>query len=390
MDDYVKIQTVFSNFYFKKLKDKMAEFEKKRLLKFLFMFLPFIFALPVLTIVFGSHLYFVVIKQKLYLYLIILVPFFLVFLTGALGDVFKGKTEIDEEIKSLIFPAINEYLTPLLYIEWSKGNFSDKYFEKMVNEHEILKINCNLFSSDDTFHIRFRDVNIEIYEVENKNNAYTIQYISLGIVWFVWALMIGLPVCALLMFVIFRFIPISEELQWTWAYILAVSILYYMVMGKVINVNVNKGMLDKFKGLVINFDMKKNISGHTIIIENNEENLFLKVLKPYNYEKVELEDVEFNNKFSVYTTNQIEARYVLTTSMMNRLLNLKQCFNSKYIRASFKGNQLVLAIQADKDLFRIASNWKKSEAVDYQTMFLELISILKITDALNLQSDTGL
>jgi hypothetical protein len=62
----------------------------------------------------------------------------------------------------------------------------------------------------------------------------------------------------------------------------------------------------------------------------------------------------------------------------------------KYIRASFIGKELVIAIQSDKDLFQLASMWKETNLKDYQTMFLELISILKISDALNLQSDTGM
>ena len=147
---------------------------------------------------------------------------------------------------------------------------------------------------------------------------------------------------------------------------------------------------NRFRGVVAVFNLNKRIEGCTLIFENHYDNKLVKEILAKGYEKVSFEDEEFNKKYSVYTTNQIEARYALTTAMMERLKNLEHHFKSKYIRASFKEDKLVIAIQSDKDLFRLASAWKETEPKDYQTMFMEIISILKITDALNLQSDTGL
>ena len=164
----------------------------------------------------------------------------------------------------------------------------------------------------------------------------------------------------------------------------------------------------KFKGEYIEYVSSKgnkaillepqtymNLSGDSIIdfvryFKIDVENVLVKNLLTSDYQKVELEDVEFNKTFSVYTTNQIEARYALTTSMMDRLLQLNMIFKSKYIRASFKNGKLVLAIQSDKDLFKLGTVWPCSMEKISKEMFAELISILKITDALNLNSDTGL
>ena len=41
-------------------------------------------------------------------------------------------------------------------------------------------------------------------------------------------------------------------------------------------------------------------------------------------EKVALEDIEFSKEFSVRSSNQIEARYILTPDFMQKLLNLKK------------------------------------------------------------------
>jgi hypothetical protein len=221
-----------------------------------------------------------------------------------------------------------------------------------------------------------------------------------GLLWLVLAGGFGF-----LMFFVFQLIlratPILEDIITPLSAKNAIIISFVVML--VVNLNVINfngvetnlkpvclGIIDKFKGLIVRFEMPKYYKGHTIIFENNEENTFVKLLAGSKYEKVELEDVEFNKRFSVYSTDQVEARYALTSGMMDRMLNLKQTFKSKYIRASFSGRRFVMGIQSDKDLFCLASLWKKSDSKDYQTMFLELISILKITDALNLQNDTGL
>ena len=81
---------------------------------------------------------------------------------------------------------------------------------------------------------------------------------------------------------------------------------------------------------------------------------------------------------------------MLTTSMMERFLSLKMDFKSKYIRASFKDGELLLAIQSNKDLFRLGTILPYSQQKTFENVITEFVSILKITDELNLNSDTGL
>lgn len=61
-------------------------------------------------------------------------------------------------------------------------------------------------------------------------------------------------------------------------------------------------------------------------------NLFKKIGRP---ERVKLEDVSFERQFEVFSDNQIEARYLLTTAFMERMSEVKKAFQGKNIQFSF-------------------------------------------------------
>ncbi len=68
-----------------------------------------------------------------------------------------------------------------------------------------------------------------------------------------------------------------------------------------------------------------------------------------DFEKMELESVDFNDLFECYTDNQIESRKILTPRLMAKLLKLQQGVN-KEIRFNLSGNHLYFLVQ--KNLFK--------------------------------------
>jgi hypothetical protein len=77
---------------------------------------------------------------------------------------------------------------------------------------------------------------------------------------------------------------------------------------------------------------------------------------------VKLESVEFENKFVVYSNDQVEARYILTPSFMERLVKLQDLMgdNTSY---SFVNTNVYVAVPIDEDLFEpsifAANDWTK-------------------------------
>lgn len=133
-----------------------------------------------------------------------------------------------------------------------------------------------------------------------------------------------------------------------------------------------------FDGIVIEYFFKNRQKFPTeIIIKDNG------LFTPKGYEKVLLEDTEFNKMFNVYSNNQVECRFILTTGFMEKIKALKILFNAKNIALSFIGRRLFIAIDIGKDSFNIAKLYKRTNNKKLiEKMYNQFNFILKIADLL--------
>lgn len=115
-----------------------------------------------------------------------------------------------------------------------------------------------------------------------------------------------------------------------------------------------------FKGLFFVADFNRNFHGTTVVLPDLAEKMFGflgKTLQSWNMtrdELIKLEDPEFEKLFVVYGTDQIEARYILTTTMMERLTAYHykaKKSTGKNIFVAFTGSKIFVAIACDKNLF---------------------------------------
>lgn len=112
-----------------------------------------------------------------------------------------------------------------------------------------------------------------------------------------------------------------------------------------------------FKGLFIVSGFNKHFKGKTIILPDSAENNFGSLLggwlQSMNFSRgdlVRMDDPEFEKYFAVYSNDQIEARYILSHSMMKRITDLRKRLNvSLYI--SFISNHMHVAIETRRDHF---------------------------------------
>jgi hypothetical protein len=102
-------------------------------------------------------------------------------------------------------------------------------------------------------------------------------------------------------------------------------------------------------------------------------------------ELIKLEDLEFEKEFCVYGDDQVEARYLLSTSLMKRIVDYKRKWNTK-LYLSFHHSKVYIAVKTSKNLFE--TRLFKS-IVDYNFMqenihYLELLT--GIVEDLNLNT----
>lgn len=138
-----------------------------------------------------------------------------------------------------------------------------------------------------------------------------------------------------------------------------------------------------FDGLVVIVEANKIFNGRTIIKKDS----FLKTGK---YERVSLEDPSFEKYFDVRSTDQIEARFLLSTSFMQRLLDLGAMFENK-IECSFFDKKLLIAIASSENRFEPVSGFKEINFYDSaKKIVTQIATIIEIIEILKLDEKTGL
>ena len=112
-----------------------------------------------------------------------------------------------------------------------------------------------------------------------------------------------------------------------------------------------------FKGLFFIADFNKDFRGATVVLPDVAERLFGflgKTLQKMNFarsgELVKLEDPEFERQFVVYGDDQIEARYILSPSLMARIMDFKKS-SGREILVSFVRSKVYVAIKTGKNMF---------------------------------------
>ncbi len=164
-----------------------------------------------------------------------------------------------------------------------------------------------------------------------------------------------------------------------------------------------------FSGIYFEAEFPKTFKGETYILRergrfaNWSRNIVDNDGK--TLEQVKLEDPRFESIFEVYSNDQVEARYLLTTSLMERLLDLMEIdfggytkignLNGKprknYIRGSFKENKITLAISIPGNLFESHSIWKPAyDLAHFHAFLAQMNALFQIIHTLKLNQRIGL
>ncbi len=145
-----------------------------------------------------------------------------------------------------------------------------------------------------------------------------------------------------------------------------------------------------FKGLMFSADFNKNFNVKTYVLTDTAEKLFgsfgTKFQKMSSHgELVKLEDPEFEKSFVVYSGDQTEARYILSTSLMRRILDYKvNC--KKNIQLSFVSNRMYVAIPYSKGLFEPKLFGDIVNFSNIEEYYNDLKLVLNLVEDLNLNT----
>jgi len=264
--------------------------------------------------------------------------------------------------------------------EWYKKEFLETSDFKFLKQTKIVPPNIAI-STDDCIKGSYKDVDVDIIEIYVGKNA--LLFILFLAVFFIPLLSLIIAFAAIplaLVTVLFDSLIISSII-----FCISLAFILFGFVWLLYRIIKYFWLSGKFKGVLINLNMPKSFFGHTFIYENAFSSQALQKSNKKGYEKVQLEDIEFLKDYTVYSTDQIEARYILTPTFIERLKNISLAFNTKYLRISFQNNKMILLAACNKDLFVMGNPFKDTDKQTFDTLFDELYSIFCLVDELKLQ-----
>jgi len=97
-----------------------------------------------------------------------------------------------------------------------------------------------------------------------------------------------------------------------------------------------------FRGQIMALTFDKKFLGETIVLRDQG---WFNSKKRGELKRVGLVDPVFEKIFEAYGTDQVEARYMLTPTFMQRLVDLEETVDGKNIQFAFTGGQLLISVE---------------------------------------------
>ncbi len=110
-----------------------------------------------------------------------------------------------------------------------------------------------------------------------------------------------------------------------------------------------------FRGQIIRLTFPRKFVGRTIV--RRDAGIFNVFGGDEGMQRVGLGDSTFEKAFEVYSTDQIEARFLVHPVLMERLIALEESFRGKQLRCAFEWGDLLIAVEGGNlfepgDLFK--------------------------------------
>ncbi|MDP1554750.1 MAG: DUF3137 domain-containing protein [Hyphomonas sp.] len=134
-----------------------------------------------------------------------------------------------------------------------------------------------------------------------------------------------------------------------------------------------------FKGQCLQLDFHKTFYGRTLV--TRDAGFFNRFGGGKGMQRAGLEDPRFEKIFEVYTTDQVESRYLLTPDLMQKLVDLEDVFRGGKLKAAFDGGEMLITVQGG-NLFEPGSMFKPLDSADrVRELLKDFSAVFGIIDA---------
>lgn len=138
-----------------------------------------------------------------------------------------------------------------------------------------------------------------------------------------------------------------------------------------------------FRGQCLRLDFHKTFYGRTLI--TRDAGFFNRFGSGKGMQRATLEDPVFEKIFEVYTTDQVESRYLLTPDFMQKLVDLEKTFKGGKLKAAFDGGEMFITVQGG-NLFELGSMFKPLDSADrVRELIADFAAVFGIIDSVTFQ-----
>ncbi|MGL5667308.1 MAG: DUF3137 domain-containing protein, partial [Shewanella sp.] len=146
----------------------------------------------------------------------------------------------------------------------------------------------------------------------------------------------------------------------------------------------------RFRGTVVELSSHKQFIGHTVVLKDRGGLANFLSDSHSGLQRVKLEDPLFEKEFDVFSTDQIESRYLLNTAFMERLQQLAKSFDGE-IQCAFFRNRLILFLPNRRSRFQMRSIFDSAHfSAEFCQLNREMKQLFAIIEVLKLNEHTGL
>ena len=138
----------------------------------------------------------------------------------------------------------------------------------------------------------------------------------------------------------------------------------------------NNSAVDPFLGQLIKIDCSKKFLGETVVLRKKFD-------PPRQIDgklkKVGLVSKKFNDTFNVYSTDQVEARFLLPPNFMQQLLDFEAVIDGKNLRFGFVNKALLITVETE-NRYEVSDSFDQTRMMDSAKKNMrELYAISEIT-----------
>lgn len=146
-----------------------------------------------------------------------------------------------------------------------------------------------------------------------------------------------------------------------------------------------------FKGLVLLVDLPKpKFHGHTILVRDSGRFGAWLQSAVSGLQRADLVDPVFEKKYDVFTSDQVEARYLVDPNVIERVNGLAEVYYSDAISVAYYNNKIFAMIACNKNFFEPADIYvPATDPGSVMELKRELEKTLSLVDYFDLDPTTG-